>query len=558
MTPPEPSPARTRSRTRLTVAVLAGSSLLLGACTGMSGGGAAAPGAGGAGGDTDTTSAPAEVTPGGTLRVAVGSDAGCIDPQQVGSNDSIYSVRQLVDSLTDQDPETGEIVPWLAESWEVSEDATEYTFTLVEGATFSDGTPVDAESVQANFEGLLDLGARAGIGAGYLEGYAGTEIEDERTFTVTFDRPNAQFLQATSTHSLGLLSPETVAGTADERCAEVIGSGPFVLDSYAPNRSISLSQREDYDWGSSLWGHEGAAYLDAVEVSIVPESSVRVGSLQSGQVDLIGNVGKQDEIALQADGTRTFARGNPGIPFSLQLNQEDPLLGDPAVRRAISRAIDRDEVVSTVYTEATEPATAPLSSATPLYTDLSEEVAYDPEGVETTLTEAGFERGADEVWERDGEPLAFEILWFNNAPTNGPALELIQQQLASAGIQVSLREGQVAEWSGIIAEGDFQANWANVTRADPDILRTAYSTDLGNNYRLSASGLDDLLVEQAGEADPERRAESVTAAQEALVADTLTIPVVELTTTLASRDTVHDVTFDSGSRIHLFDTWIEQ
>src|SRR5699024_10243017 len=83
-----------------------------------------------------------EPTPGGTLRFAVGSDAGCFDPHQVGSNDSIYSVRTIADSLTDQDPETGEIVPWLAESWEINDDVTEFTFTLQDGVTFSDGTPL--------------------------------------------------------------------------------------------------------------------------------------------------------------------------------------------------------------------------------------------------------------------------------------------------------------------------------------------------------------------------------------------------------------------------------
>ena len=72
---------------------------------------------------------------GGTLRFAVSSDQGCLDPQQVASNDTIYSLRQVVDSLTDQDPRTGDLKPWLATSWQTSSDARSYTFTLRGGVT---------------------------------------------------------------------------------------------------------------------------------------------------------------------------------------------------------------------------------------------------------------------------------------------------------------------------------------------------------------------------------------------------------------------------------------
>src|SRR5699024_6484700 len=113
------------------------------------------------GGQASSNPADGQPVSGGTLKFAVGSDAGCIDPQQVGSNDSIYSTRQLVDSLTDQDPETGEIVPWLATDWDINDDVTEFTFTLQPDATFSNGDPVDAAAVAANFDAGPELGPRA-------------------------------------------------------------------------------------------------------------------------------------------------------------------------------------------------------------------------------------------------------------------------------------------------------------------------------------------------------------------------------------------------------------
>lgn len=556
------SPRRVRvgRSPKAATAALAAAALL--AACGDSGGSETETGGNADGGgtaDAGTGSADAgEGAIGGTLRFAVGSDAQCADPQQVGSNDTIYWARQLVDSLTDQDPETGEIVPWLAESWKVNDDASAYTFTLVEGATFSDGTTVDAEAAKANFDRAIELGGRAGLVRGYLDGYVGTEVEDDRTFTISFEGPNAQFLQATSTHSLGLLTPESAALSDDERCAGVIGSGPFVLDNYVANESISLSVREDYDWGSSLWGHSGRAYLDTIEVSIVPEAGVRIGSLTSGQVDLIGNIGPQDEVAVTGTDIELLPRSNPGIPFGLRLNHENELFEDADVREAIAIAVNREEIVEVVHTSFANPASSVLASTTPFYADQSEYLGFDPDRAVELLEDAGFTQGSDGIYERDGLRAAFEILWFNNAATNGPSLELIQQQLAAVGVEVTLREGQIAEWQGILAEGSYDVNWGNITRADPDILRGNYHSGLSNNYRLQASELDDLLEGQSATSDVEERTELTDQIQEYVVSNYLEIPIVELTTVLAAGPEVHGVRFDASSRIHLYDTWIEQ
>lgn len=510
-------------------------------------------------GDQNENSGNAQGEPvqGGTLRVAVGSDAGCIDPQQVGSNDSIYSTRQLVDSLTDQDPETGEIVPWLAEDWEVNDDATEFTFTLQDNVTFPDETPLDAEVVAANFDRGVELGARANLVSSYLEGYENTEVHDERTFTVHFSEPSSQFLQATSTHSLGILHPDTLELSDDERCEEVVGSGPYVLESYTPNDSVTLSSREGYAWGSSLWDNQEEPHVDGIEFSVVPESGVRAGSLQSDQVDLIGNIAPQDEAQLESANAQLLSRTNPGIPFGLRFNHDNELFADSAVREAISLSIDRQEIAETVYTADTAPATSILASTTPDHVDLSEHLGHDPDAAQRVLEEAGWEEGDDGIYELDGQPLEFEILWFDNAPTNAPALELIQQQLGEVGIDVSLKEGQVAEWNSHLSEGTFDVNWGNVTRADGDILRTTFATEQANNYRLDPSELDGVLEDQAGETDPDERSELLAEAQEDVVADYLEVPVVDLTTVLASRPEVHGVRFDSGSRVHLNDVWIE-
>ena len=499
-----------------------------------------------------------EPTPGGTLRFAVGSDTGCFDPHQVGSNDSIYSVRTIADSLTDQDPETGEIVPWLAESWEINDDVTEFTFTLQDGVTFSDGTPLDAEAVAANFDAVENLGSRAGLTTGYLQDYEETEIHDDLSFTVKFSESNAQFLQASSTHSLSILHPESVTLDDDTRCEGVIGSGPFVLEEHVHNDHITLSAREDYDWGSSLWSNQSAPYLEGIEFSVVPESGVRAGSLQSGQVDVIGNIAPQDQAGLESAGAELLSRTNPGIAMGLRVNHDNDLLADQAVREALAIGINREEIASTVYPEGTPAATSILSGTTPAHKDLSDRLTYDPQRAAQLLEEAGLAENSQGVLERDGQPLELDLLWFNVAATNSAAVELIQQQLDQIGVKINLEEGQTAEWNSRLIEGSFDLNWSNITRADGDILRTEYDTDLANNSRLTdTEELNDLLREQATTLDNETRTALLGEAQEYIVSNYLTIPVIDLTTIVSSRAGVHGVRFDSGARVHLNDVWIQ-
>lgn len=496
---------------------------------------------------------------GGTLTFAVGSYAGCLDPHQVASNDTIYALRQIVDSLTDQDPTTGEIVPWLAQRWEVSPDARRFTFHLRPGATFSDGTPVDAQAVKASFDAAPKLGAKAGLATAYLSGYQGTRIIDELTAEISFAQPNAQFLQATSTFSLGLVAPASAAKTADQRCAEgIVGSGPFVIEEYQANRSITLARRAGYNWGSSLWRKPGEAYLDKVVFTVVPEAGVRTGGLQSGQVDAIGSVGLADESALRSGGNVDLrARANPGVVFNLGLNNSRPLLRDRAVRQAILAAVDRRQIAETVFPTGSRPATSILAHTTPFYTDLTAQLGFDPDRATTLLEQAGWHTGADGIRSRDGARLSLTVYWFANAATNRPTLELIQQQLRAVGVEIQLRELPIAQLAQVQQAGDFDALWSNLTRADPDVLRGSYSTALGNAYRLAPSELDQVLAEQAATVDVARRQELVSQAQRLIVENAYVVPVVELTTALGVAKRVHDLDFEASSRIQLHDTWKE-
>ncbi|WP_329241820.1 ABC transporter substrate-binding protein [Streptomyces sp. NBC_01478] len=510
---------------------------------------------GSGGGGTDSGSGPAKS--GGTLTFAVGSDAGCVDPQQVGSNDTIYSVRQIVDSLTDQDPATGKIVPWLAKSWDISSDATTFTFHLRSGVTFSDGSELTAQVVKDNFDAVPNLGALGTLAEGYLSGVKSTTVVDPLTVRVTFQRPNAQFLQATSTHSLGIESSASAKRTPQQKCSQgVVGSGPFVLKQYVQNQSITLAKRTGYAWGSSLWHKSGEAYLDRIVFKVVPEAGVRAGSLQSGQVDAISSVGKANEAALKGGQVTLQRRANPGVVFGLALNNSRPTLKDARVRQAIGFAIDRAQIATTVFPTGTQPATSVLAHTTPDYTNLSSDLATDAAKAKSLLDAAGWKAGSDGIRTKDGKQLSLTVDWIPNSATNQPALELIQQQLKAVGVGLTLKQLQVTQLAPTLQSGDFDAAWSNITRADPDILRSSFSTKLANFYRLTAGSLDTALTRQAATTDATKRKQLVEQAQQLLVRSAAYVPVVELQTQIGVSKKVHGLNFDASSRIQLHDTWI--
>ncbi|MER6135562.1 ABC transporter substrate-binding protein [Streptomyces sp. NPDC001815] len=525
------------------LAALVTSGLLLSACSSSS--------------DTGSSSANARPRSGGTLTFAVSSDAGCVDPQQVASNDTIYSLRQVVDSLTDQDPRTGKIVPWLAKSWDISADTTTFTFHLRSGVTFSDGSPLTAQVVKDNFDAVPKLGALGTLAQGYLSGVDSTTAVDPLTVRVKFKEPNAQFLQATATHSLGIESSASVKRTPQEKCSKgVVGSGPFTLQSYVQNQSVTLAKRGKYAWGSSLWTKKGEAYLDKLVFKVVPEAGVRSGSLQSGQVDAISSVGKANEATLKGGEVNLLRRANPGVVFNLGLNNSRPALKDAKVRQAIQIAIDRQQIVDAVFPTGTKAATSILAHTTPDYADLGPDLAFDAAKSKSLLDAAGWKTGSDGIRSKNGTKLRLTVKWFPNSATNQPALELIQQQLKAVGADVVLKQMQVTQFASTLQSGDFDAVWGNVTRADPDILRSSFSTKLANFYHLPASPLDSPLSRQAATTDAAKRKQLVEQAQQLIVQNAHVIPVVELQTQLGVAKKVHNLDFDASSRIQLHDTWI--
>lgn len=525
-----------RTPIRLVVAIAAGTAAAL-VMAGCSSGGTA----------SSSSSKPVD---GGSLTYAIANDPITLNPTGTGAgNDTLAITRQLVDSLLWQDPSDGSLKPWLATKYSANADATAFTFDLRSGVTFSDGSAFDATAVKDTFDDIAKAGASS-TAAAYFSGYRETKVVDDDTVEVDFTKPNAAFPNATASVALGIVAPKTTETPFEDRAdgTAVIGTGPFTLSSYTKNTSTVLTKRKDYDWGPAARSNTGAAHLSKVTFQVVPEASVRTGSLQSGQLDAISSVQPSDVDTLRSQ-YELVTRANPGQVFGLTFNQKRPLVSDLVVRRAIAQAVDPKTVRDTSLNDLFEVATSVLGSTTPGYTDTSSAISYDPAAAEQALDEAGWKTGSDGIRAKDGRKLQLKLIWITNFGPNQTSLELIQQELRKVGVGLTLESGTVPQYLANTTSGDWDLAWDNSSRADGDVLRSKFSSDGAQSIGAADGTLDALFTKELSQSSATERAATFAAIQERIASQVDFVPVHELTSIIATTKDVHGIAFGADTRL---------
>ncbi|MCR2783592.1 MULTISPECIES: TIGR04028 family ABC transporter substrate-binding protein [unclassified Microbacterium] len=521
-------------------------------------------------GGPSTNAAAGDPVEGGTLVYLEHQPHTTLYPPSAGFYPNGGIVNNVFDRLVWQDPETLELKPWIATDWEVNADATEYTFNLRDGVTFSDGSDLNAEVVAKNFD-LYGLGdAERGLTVSEaINNYERSEVVDDDTVTFHFSAPAPGFLQATSTNNSGLLSESTLDFTLEQfapgNSAEVIGSGPFTITAEEIGATLTLTARDDYDWAPPDRAHQGRAYLDAVQINVTPEDSVRIGALLSGQADYVRYVEAQDEAQVEGAGFTIYAPQTNGVNNALSLRFRDGILADIRVRQALTAGVDRQEVVDTIYSEKYPLATSVLSQGALGYVDTAEAFAYDPDKAEQLLDEAGWTVGSDGIREKDGEQLTLVVNEAGPQPRSFEALTLISQQLKKLGVDLQILKADAGTAAEAIRDADqVQINHSMVARADLDVIKSQFFSQNRNallnlDYDDQSIGdpkLEELLQAVASEPDADARIADSQAVQQYLAEQAYVIPLFEEPQVYGTATNVQGVTFESVARPSFYEVWL--
>ncbi|MGW5685974.1 TIGR04028 family ABC transporter substrate-binding protein [Nonomuraea sp. NPDC003754] len=533
--------------TRVTAAVLLAVTGLLAGC-----GGTAEPTA-------KAAAAPGRPVHGGTLTYLEHQPPSCLYLPAAGFYPNGGLLNQLTDKLTWQNPRTLEIEPWIATKWEINDDATEYTFHLRDGVTFSDGSPLDASAVAANFDVYGKGDAKLKLPpAEFVNNYARSEVVDARTVRFHFDKPSPGFLQGTSVIGAGLVSKKTIGLPYEQQCQlkNVIGSGPFTVAHQVVDRQIDLKARKDYNWAPASSEHQGRAYLDEIKIIVTPEDNVRVGALTSGQADFVRYVQAYDEQTVKSAGFTLYAEPTRGVNNGLYLRPANSILSDLKVRKALQKGTDVKEVVDTLFTPSYPAATSVLSHLAQGYVDLSKELAFDPDGANALLDSAGWKRGADGVREKDGVKLQLGVFVSLPQPLSKQTLELVAQQWAKLGVKLEVRPGDAGTLAVDIKNAEKTAvSHSMVGRADQDVIKSQFHSENRDVILSQDKQLDRLLEEESALAVPGERDKKVAEIQRYLVEQAYAIPLFEEPQVYGGAPNVHGVAFEAVGRPSFYSVW---
>lgn len=482
-------------------------------------------------------------------------------------------LNQITDKLTYQNPKTLEIEPWLAESWTVNVNATEYTFKLRPGVTFSDGTPVDAAAVAKNFDtyGLGNKELKQPVSE-VVNNYERSEVIDPLTVKFTFKKPSPGFLQGTSVIGSGIVSLSTLALPFEQLgdATKIIGSGPFVVDAETLGKSLDLKVREDYNWGPAKLEHQGRAYLDEINYIITAEDSVRIGALLAGQADFIRQIQAYDEGQVEAQSFTIYAPGTRGVNNSIVFRPDNPLVADIKVRKALSLAVNRDEILSTIFSKNYPKATSIIAASAIGYVPQEDKLGYDPEKAEALLDEAGFKLDADGIRAKDGEKLVLTSYESLPQPQSRAVLQLIAQQWSKLGVKLNVLAGDAG--SKVVDELDplkTPVAVAMVGRADPDVIKSQYYPT-NRNVLVQKGGVSDkvktfsddrlneILNEIASQPDREKRLKAVADAQAYVLDQAYAVPIFEEPQAYAGAPYVKGVAFEAVGRPAFYSTWLDK
>ena len=438
-----------------------------------------------------------EPVKGGEITVGIAQDLDdSLDPHQTvaaGTREVLFNIFEgLVKPNSD-----GEMIPAVAEKYELSEDGTTYTFTLRDGVKFHNGQTVTAEDVvySINRCAAVPEGQEKPLVAAF-SAIRSVEALDEKTVTVTIAQRDLEFIS----YMTAAIIP---AGYADQATAPV-GTGPFRFVSRTPQENFIMERFEDY-WGTPAW-------LDKVTYKICENADALVMNLNGSSIDLCAHLTSAQ--AAQLNSNFKVLEGTMNLVQAIYLNNQAKPFDNQLVRQALCYAIDRQGIMDMV---ADGHGTAVGSSIYPAFTkyflpELVDKYPHSVEKAKELLAQAGYPNGFD-----------MTISVPNNYQPHMDTAEVVAEQLREAGIRVTIQPVEWSTWLDTIYNGrQFQATVVGVDAANMTAraMLERFTSDYAKNFINYSNPAYDALFQQAINATDEAAQTDLYKQMETMLADT--------------------------------------
>jgi peptide/nickel transport system substrate-binding protein len=543
-------------RTRIG-ALVAATAIVVAACGGATTSSApsAAPSTGGASAAPSTAPSADAGTPkpGGTLVVAIPSDINRTDAALIDDASSSYVLQQIMEGLVTLAPGSGsEIVGQLADSWEISADGLTYTFKLREGVKFQDGTDFNAEAAKFNFERWMsipqtyvDLGYTYYIDTVITGKIKSVEAPDPTTFVINLNAPNSAFLVTLTLTPFTFSSPAALeAGKASDPDFKnnvyaqggppaAVGTGPFKFKEWVPGDHVTLEKNAEY-WNAAA----GGPYLDAITFKPIADNTATLNALEAGDIDMSQTLAPTDVPAAKANpDLQYFDRGSACNVGVLGMNQTHKPFDNQKIREAVAYAINRQAIVDAFFGETG----VVLSNWTPPGTIFASDLPvpnYDPEKAKALIAESGVTDLSFDFWYPSDVSRPY-------MPDPKGEAEAILRDLEAVGFKPNPK---TAPWSPdyLAAEstGTYPAwliGWNCDWLGIDNFLYTAFFGYRGDplgpspEYAYKNDAMNDAMVAALASSDEATQQSEWTKAQDFIVADMPSVPIVSGKTPAAGQ-----------------------
>ncbi|WP_148412139.1 ABC transporter substrate-binding protein [Murimonas intestini] len=414
--------------------------------------------------------------------------------------------------------------PGLAESWETNDDCTEWTFHLVENASFTDGVKFDADACMKNIERykagpLTSTYTSLSIDKSFPNLKEMVKIDDY-TVKFVFSEPITTLDALLGDYGSPMISPNCFDASTGEITSQVVGTGRYIIDEHVQDQYATFVRNEDY------WG-ENPGKLKSYRVNCIPDSETRYSALVSGEI-----MGLMDNGAIMVDAADKLVKSDDRFVIEptkshmthyLYVNGSKEYLGDVRLRQAISYAIDREQLNETLYAGLCYPAYGALSNQTPLYKDIQGE--YNLEKAKEL---------ADEVL--GGQRLQTTMILGQRVVDGYPVkamAEYMQAALSEIGIDMTIEVLDNAVTTDRLKAGDYDFNITvtGLNSADPYAtlfgwMGTEGGSNVSYHWNYSNPEVDELLSTVLNEKDEQKRAEIYGRLQEISAEELPVIPIL--------------------------------